>query len=214
LGVKRALSIVGLSLLAVAVAGGDVTLKYQVTLSPQTAREFLGALALALFFVADDELTWREDDAGRIKIENAGKCLLEIDAEAREVRFFSLFEKRFVPVDPQRAEKIVTVVDFFLGRPLEPGDEMGLDYPLRDKSYRLEARVVSRGAFTLDAWPEEAFPCGRVDGLITGWGDDKQTTVCAYVGSEGELTGKLLKLSFKFTDWPRVTLTLSGRDAN
>jgi len=190
-------------------AGGDTTLKYEVTLSPRNAREFLGALVLALFFVADDEITWREDDAGRVAVENAGKCLMEIDAEAREVRFFSLFEKRFVPVDPARAEKILTLIDFFLRRRLEPGDEIALDYPLKGKTYRIDARAVSRGEFKLAAMPEKAFPCTRVDGLITGWGDEKQTTVEAYVGREGEFAGKLLRISFKFTDWPRVTLTLA-----
>lgn len=179
-------------------------------MTPQNAREFLGALVLALFFVADDELAWREDDAGRIDIGNAGKCLMKVDGEAREVRFFSLFEKRFVPVDPARAEKIVTLVDFFFRRPLEPGDEIAFDYPLKGKTYRIGARAASRGEFKLAAMPEEAFPCTRVDGLITGWDDGKQTTIEAFVGREGELAGKILKISFKFTDWPRVTLTLSG----
>jgi hypothetical protein len=135
---------------------------------------------------------------------------MKVDPESREVQFLSLFEQRFVPVDAERAEKIVTLVDFFLRRRLEPGDEIALDYPLKDKTYRVDARAMSRGAFKLPAWPEEAFPCTRVDGKVTGWGDDKCTTLEAYVGREGELAGKILKISFKFTDWPRVTLTLAG----
>jgi hypothetical protein len=183
-----------------------------VTLSPQNAREFLGAVVLAILFVADDELTWREDDAGHITVENGDKRLLEIDTAAREVRFFSIFEKRFVAVDPERGEKIVTMVEFFLRRKLKPGDEIGLDYPYKAKKYRLEARVVSRGAFKLNAWPDEAFPCARVDGKITGWGGGKRTTVDAYVGLKGRLAARILRVSFKYTDWPEVTLTLSGAE--
>jgi hypothetical protein len=135
---------------------------------------------------------------------------MKVDAEAREVHFLSLFERRFVPVDAERADKIVTLVDFFLRRPLAPGDEIALDYPLKDKTYRIEAAVASRGAFKLEAWPGESFPCARVDGSVKGWGDDKCTALEAYVGREGNLAGKILKISFKFTDWPRVTLTLAG----
>jgi len=197
-------------LLLAAAAGGDVTLRYKVTLSPQNAREFLGALVLALFFVADDEVTWREDDAGRFTVSNAGKDLMQADPESRQVYFLSLFERRYVPVDPERAEKISTLVDFFLRRPLAPGDSIALDYPLKDKTYRIEAGVASRGAFKLGAWPEETFPCFRVDGRVTGWDDDKCTAIEAYVAREGELAGKILKISFKFTDWPKVTLTLAG----
>lgn len=167
-------------------------------------------MVLALFFVADEEITWREDDAGRITVENAGKSLMKADPQAREVHFLSLFEMRFVPVDPARAEKILTLIDFFLRRPLAKGDEIALDYPLKGKSYRIEAGAVSRGEFKLAAMPEKAFPCTRVDGLITGWGDGKQTAIEAYVGRGGEFAGKLLRISFKFTDWPRVTLTVSG----
>ncbi len=139
---------------------------------------------------------------------------MEVDAEAREVRFFSLFEKRFVPVDPVRAEKILTIIDFFLRRRLAPGDELGLDYPLKGKTYRLEARVVSRGAFKLKACPDEAFPCSRVEGSITGWDGKRRTEIDAYVCSKGRLTGKILDISFKFTDWPGVTLTLTGVEEN
>jgi len=160
--------------------------------------------------VADDEVTWREDDAGRVTIENAGKSLMKVDPESREVCFLSLFERRFVPVDPERAEKIATLVDFFLRRPLAPGDEIALDYPLKGKTYRIDARAVSRGEFKLAAWPGEPFPCVRVDGLVYGWGDGKQTAIEAYVGRGGEFEGKILRISFKFTDWPRVTLTLAG----
>ncbi len=181
-----------------------------MTLSPRNAREFLGAVVLAILFVADDELTWREDDAGHITVENGGKRLMEIDTAAGEVRFFSLFEKRFVPVDPVRGEKILTVLNFFLRRHLAAGDEIGLDYPLKGKTYRLEARVASRGEFNLAAWSDESFPCSRVEGTITGWGGERKTKIDAYVGSGGEFAGKILSISFKFTDWPRVTLTLCG----
>ena len=167
-------------------------------------------MVLALFFVADDEITWREDDAGLIDIENAGKVLMKADPGGRTLHFFSLFEKRFVPVDPARAEKVLTLIDFFLRRRLAPGDEIALDYPLKGKSYRIEAGAVSRGEFKLAAMPEKAFPCTRVDGVITGWGDGKQTAIEAYVGREGEFAGRILKISFKFTDWPRVTLTLAS----
>ncbi|MEE8639756.1 MAG: hypothetical protein V3T41_05040 [bacterium] len=166
-------------------------------------------MVLALFFVADDELTWREDDAGRVAVENAGKCLMKVDPPANQVFFFSLFERKFVPVEKERADKVLALTAF-IQRPPAKGDEIALDYPLRGKSYRIEAAVASRGKLTLPSWPEKALPCSRVDGLITGWGDDKKTTLYAYVGTEGELAGKILKLSFKFTDWPRVTLTLSG----
>ena len=124
--------------------------------------------------------------------------------------FVELFGRRFVPVDPARAEKIWTLIDFFLRRPLAPGDEIALDYPLKGKTYRIEARAASRGEFKLAAMPEKALPCTRVDGLITGWGDEKQTAIEAYVGRGGEFAGKLLRISFKFTDWPRVTLTLAS----
>jgi hypothetical protein len=183
-----------------------------VTVSPQNAREFLGAVVLAILFVADDELTWREDDAGHITVENGDKRLLEIDTETRAVRFFSIFDKHFAPVNPKRAEKIVTMVEFFLRRKLKPGDEIGLDYPYKAKKYRLDARVVSRGVFKLKAWPDEAFPCARVDGKITGWGGDKQTTVDAYIGLEGRLAAQILRASFKYTDWPEVTMTLAGAE--
>ena len=182
-------------------------------MTPQNAREFLGALVLALFFVADDELAWREDDAGRVAVENAGKCLMKIDPPAKAVYFLSLFERRFVPVEAERAEKVLALTAF-VRQPRAKGDEIAFDYPLRGKSYRLEVRVVSSGKLKLPSWPQEAVPCYRLDGLVTGWGDDKKTTFYAYVASEGELAGKLLKLSFKFTDWPCVTLTLGGRDAN
>lgn len=170
----------------------------------------MGALVLALFFVADDEVTWREDDAGRVTIENAGKSLMQADPQSREVRFLSLFERRFVPVEPERADKIVTLLDFFLRRRLEPGDEIALDYPLKARTYRIDARAVSRGEFKLPAVAEEALPCTRVTGLITGWGEGRQTAIEAYVGREGEFEGKVLCISFKFTDWPKVTLTLAG----
>ena len=166
-------------------------------------------MVLALFFVADDELTWREDDAGRVAVENAGKCLMKVDPPANQVFFFSLFERKFVPVEKERADKVLALTAF-IQRPPAKGDEIALDYPLRGKSYRIEAAVASRGKLTLPSWPEKALLCSRVDGLITGWGDDKKTTLYVYVGTEGELAGKILKLSFKFTDWPRVTLTLSG----
>jgi hypothetical protein len=166
-------------------------------------------LVLALFFVADDELAWRQDDAGRINIENAGKCLMKVDPPAKAVYFLSLFERRFVPVEPARAEKVLALTAF-VGRPPAKGDEIALDYPLRGKSYRLEVSVVSSGKLKLPGRPEEGIVCCRLDGLITGWGDDKKTTFYAYVGREGKLAGKLLKLSFKFTDWPRVTVTLRG----
>jgi len=166
-------------------------------------------LVLALFLVADDELTWREDDAGRVAVENAGKCLMKVDPPANQVFFLSLFERKFVPVEKERADKVLALTAF-IQRPPAKGDEIALDYPLRGKSYRIEAAVANRGKLTLPSWPEKALLCSRVDGLITGWGDEKKTTVYAYVGTEGELAGKILKLSFKFTDWPRVTLTLSG----
>jgi hypothetical protein len=162
--------------------------------------------------VADDEITWREDGAGRLEIENAGKVLMKADPVGRTLHFFSLFEKRFVPVDPERAEKVLTIMDFFLRRPLAPGDEIALDYPLRDKTYHIEAGAVSRGAFRLPTRPDDALPCVRIQGCITGWGDDKRTTIDAFVGKEGDLTGKILKITFKFTDWPGVTLTLCNPD--
>lgn len=168
-------------------------------------------MVLALFFVADDELTWREDDAGRIDIENAGKCLMKVDPPAGQVFFLSLFERKFVPVEKERADRVLALTAF-VQKPPAAGDEISFDYPLRGKSYRLEAAVASRGKLTLPAWPENELTCCRVDGLVTGWGGDKKTTVYAYVGTEGELAGKILKLSFKFTDWPRVTLTLSGAE--
>lgn len=160
--------------------------------------------------MADDEITWRENGAGCFTIGNAGRELMAVDAGARSVRFLSLFERRFVPVDPMRAEKVLTLADFFLGRRLEPGDEIGFDYPLHGKTYRVEAGVASRGQYTLAAWPEEAFPCARVEGSITGWGAERQTTIDAYIGREGEFAGRILCLSFKFTDWPLVTMTLCG----
>lgn len=135
---------------------------------------------------------------------------MKVDPEAREVQFLSLFERRFVPVDPERADKIVTLLNFFLLRRLEPGDEIALDYPLKAKTYRIDARAVSRGEFKLPALAETALPCTRVSGLITGWGDDKHTAIEAYVGREGKLAGNILKISFKFTDWPKVTLTLAS----
>lgn len=165
-----------------------------------------------MFFVADDEIAWREDEAGRVEIENAGKVLMKADPEERTLHFFSLFEKRFVPVDPERAEKVLTIMDFFLRRPLAPGDEITVDYPLKDKVYRIEAGAASRGAFRLPTRPDDALPCIRVDGDITGWDDDKGTAIEGYVGREGELAGKILKITFKFTDWPGVTLTLCGWD--
>jgi hypothetical protein len=135
---------------------------------------------------------------------------MRIDPEAREVCFLSLFERRFVPVEPERADKIVTLFNFFLRRPLAPGDEIALDYPLKGKTYRIDARATSRGEFKLPAVAAKALPCARVDGTITGWGDDKQTTIEAYVGRAGEFEGKILCISFKFTDWPKVTLTLAS----
>jgi hypothetical protein len=199
-----------LSLLLAAPALSGVTLKYQVKLTPQNAKEFLGALVLALFFVADDQLTWEEDDAGRVTLENAGKALMKIDPPAGQVSFLSLFEKRFVPVEAARAEQVLALTAFYRRNPHVKGDEIELDYPLRGKKYRVRAAVASFGRLQLGAWPGEALPCAKIEGLITGWGDDKKTTFYAYVGREGELARKILKLSFKFTDWPRVTMTLCG----
>jgi hypothetical protein len=167
-------------------------------------------LVLALFFVADDELTWLEDDAGRIEIGNAGKSLMKVDPPAGEVHFLSLFERKFVPVDKERAEKILALTAFYRRNPLAKGDEIELDYPLRDKVYHVRCAVTSFGQITLPAWPEEAYPCAKVEGSVAGWDDEKETAVVAYVGTEGDLAGKILKISFKFTDWPRATLTLSG----
>ena len=167
-------------------------------------------MVLALFFVGDDEIAWLEDDAGRIGIENAGKCLMKVDPPAGQVFFLSLFERKFVPVDKERADKILALTAFYRRNPLAKGDEVAFDYPLREKVYRVRCAVTGSGRLTLPASSEEAFPCAKLEGLITGWGDDKETTIFAYVGTEGELAGKILKISFKFTDWPRVTLTLSG----
>jgi hypothetical protein len=185
-------------------------LKYKVTLTPQSPREFLGALVLALFFVANDEVTWREDGAGRITIENAGKKLMQLDPESREIYILSLFKRRFVPVDPERAEKVLTMVNFFLRRRPAPGDSVALDFSLKNKTYRVEANVASEGEFKLPTVAAHPIPCARVNGKISGWGGGKQTTVEAYVGREGDLAGKIIKTSFKFTDWPKVTLTLAA----
>lgn len=135
---------------------------------------------------------------------------MKVDPESRECSFLSLFERRFVPVEPERADKIVTLLNFFLRRRLEPGDEIALDYPLKGKTYRIDARAVSRGEFKLPAMVGKALPCTRVDGLVSGWSEGRQTTIEAYVGREGEFEGKILCISFKFTDWPKVTLTLAG----
>jgi hypothetical protein len=158
--------------------------------------------------VADDELTWEEDDAGRITLANAGKALMKIDPPAGRVSFLSLFEKKFVPVEPERADKVLELTAFYRRHPPVKGDEIEVDYPLRGKVYRVRAAVASFGRLQLGAWPGKQLPCTKIEGLVTGWDDDKRTTFFAFVGREGELARKVLKLSFKFTDWPRVTMIL------
>lgn len=165
---------------------------------------------LALFFVADDELTWEEDDAGRITLANAGKALMKIDPPAGQVSFLSLFEKRFVPVETERAGKILALTAFYRREPPVKGEAIELDYPLRDKVYRVRAVVASLGRLELGARPGEQLPCAKIEGCVTGWEDGKQATFYVYVGREGEFARKVLKLSFKYTDWPGVTMTLCG----
>lgn len=135
---------------------------------------------------------------------------MKVDPPAGQVFFLSLFEKKFVPVEKERAEKILALTAFYRRNPLAKGDEIEFDYPLREKVYHMRCAVTGLGQLTLPARPEEAYPCAKLEGLVTGWGDEKETTVFAYVGTESELAGKILKITFKFTDWPRVTLTLSG----
>ncbi len=169
---------------------------------------------LALFFVADDEVAWREDAGGRVTLENAGRSLMVVDGARGTVHFLSLFERRVVPVDPARAEKIIALMNFFLGRRLAKGDELGFDYPLRGKVYHVRARATAVGQVKLTTFPARTFAGVHVEGDVTGWAGNKAATINAYVGREGELAGKLLKVSFKFADWPRVTMTLSGYEVN
>ncbi len=126
---------------------------------------------------------------------------MKVDPVAREVSFLSLFERRFVPVDQERAEKA-----------LEKGNGVEFDYPLRDKNYHFRLYVASLGKLRLTTWPDRELPCARLAGDVTGWDRGRKTTIDAYVASEGEFARRVLKLTFKFTDWPGVTLTLSGDD--
>jgi hypothetical protein len=137
---------------------------------------------------------------------------MKVDPPAGEVFFLSLFERKVVPVEKERADKVLALTAFYRRNPLVKGDEIAFDYPLREKVYHVRCAVTGSGRLTLPGWREQAFPCAKLEGLVTGWGDDKKTTVHAYVGTEGEVAGKILKISFKFTEWPRVTLALSDRE--
>jgi hypothetical protein len=195
---------------AAAAYGADV-LHYKVTLSYENAKEFLGAVVLALFFVADDELCWREDDAGGFEVSNGGRPLLRVDGGAGDVHFLSLFERRFVPVDEARAEKIVALAEF-ASRPPAPGDALEFDYPLKGKTYRVNVRCAGAGRLRLASFPAREFECVRLSGAVSGWEDGRRAEVAAFVGRGGEYDGKILKLSFKFAGWPRATLTLAGAE--
>ncbi len=139
--------------------------------------------------------------------------MMKVDPVAREVSFLSLFERRFVPVDPERAEKALALTAFLRDAPLEKGNGVEFDYPLRDKNYHFRLHVASLGKLRLTTWPGREFPCARLSGDVTGWDRGRKTTIDAYVASEGEFARRVLKLTFKFTDWPGVTLTLSGDGA-
>lgn len=201
----RALMILGA---CAAAAPADDVLAYKVSFGYENPGEFLASVVLALFFVAGDDITWREE-GDVITIAKGDEPRMIIDLHAGKVGFLSLFEKKFVPVEAVRAEKIITIYDFFLRRHLDVGDELALDYPLRGKTYRIAARVAGEGVIRVEGWPEP-LPCKRVTGLITGWAKGQQTTIEAFIGARGDVGGKILKISFKFTRWPRVTLTLKG----
>ncbi|NIT37167.1 MAG: hypothetical protein GTN49_11845 [candidate division Zixibacteria bacterium] len=138
---------------------------------------------------------------------------MKVDPVACEVSFLSLFERRFVPVEPERAEKALALTAFLRDAPLQKGNGLEFDYPLRNKIYHFRLYVASLGKLRLTTWPGREFRCARLAGGVTGWDRDRRTTIDAYVANEGEFARRILKLTFKFTDWPGVTLTLSG-DAN
>jgi len=135
---------------------------------------------------------------------------MKVDPRTREVCFLSLFERRFVPVDRERAERALALTAFLRDAPLEKGNGLEFDYPLRKKIYHFHLYVASFGKLWLPTWPDREFRCARLTGDVTGWDRGRKTTIDAYVGSEGEFARRILKLTFKFTDWPGVTLTLSG----
>ena len=136
--------------------------------------------------------------------------MMKVDPVAREVSFLSLFERRFVPVDPERAEKTLALTSFLRDAPLEKGNGVEFDYPLRNKNYHIRLYVASLGKLRLTTWPDREFRCARLAGDVTGWDRGRKTTIDAYVANEGEFARRILKLTFKFTDWPGVTLTLGG----